>query len=69
METFKEDSVGRIPFESLNRTMQYGNLSPSNAYLSKKISLNRTMQYGNFFRKKDRKKEKIRLNRTMQYGN
>ena len=59
----------QITKKCLNRTMQYGNCSPS--YNINKIinSLNRTMQYGNHRASGFSNKITFRLNRTMQYGN
>ena len=54
---------------SLNRTMQYGNIYLLAGYFLKNKRLNRTMQYGNWLGKHTVLKQLLSLNRTMQYGN
>ena len=55
--------------QSLNRTMQYGNIKYKIKYIKYKNSLNRTMQYGNSEDEKTKLLSEGGLNRTMQYGN
>ena len=47
METCWDDGVDFYETNSLNRTMQYGNLTSRKYDFFRKYSLNRTMQYGN----------------------
>ena len=52
METLKSEYIAR-QFQSLNRTMQYGNHKERQEEWVSFEGLNRTMQYGNYNYKQD----------------